>query len=429
LEIPSPNMRSFLPALMLLQPCLHAEGNLQLPENSERVTSLLPNGSKLHQVMLPRYDENQRLSAVLKADVMTLVSGQVISGDRISVAFYNTDTSQRARLEMAHAVLDQSTGLLKAEDAVTLRGGRIEADGTGLVYHMQKSEGFLTGPVGTRIRANTETTMNQRRSTTRSAMALAGATMLATVSTAGAAPPAALTDAEKSAIAADAATAAPGQVQALEASRASLRDGLAAAAEATQAAAAFLDEAGMGGAASDSPVIQAPEAPLEIESAAGDTLINCDGGMYFDADAGILVYLKNVHVRDPRFDLSGANEVKIFLAKKPAAADPADTGEKKDKPGFGAGFGDVERVVATGAVRILQKQPEQGKQPVEASGAIFTYHPKTGEIVITGGYPWVKQGSSFMRAKQPNLSLRIHQSGSFVTEGNWEMGGRLNQNP
>ena len=88
---------------------------------------------------------------------------------------------------------------------------------------------------------------------------------------------------------------------------------------------------------------------------------------------------------------------------------------------------DVERIVATGAVRILQKQTEAGKQPVEASGAIFSYHPATGEIVLSGGYPWVKQGTNFMRAKQPNLSLRIHKNGSFVTEGNWDMGGTLNQ--
>jgi hypothetical protein len=425
-------MRSILPAILLLQPALDARENMPFPEKSERVTSLLPNGSKLHQVMLPRYDENQRLSAVLKADVMTLVSNHVIAGDTVSVAFYNQDQSTRARLEMDHAALDQSTGVLKAVDAVTLHGDRIRAAGTGLTYHMQKTQGFLTGPVETRIRANTRTTMNQNDPPTRPAVALAGAVMLATISNAGAAAPTALTTAEKSAIEADAAPLAPAQARLVEASRASLRADLAASAEATRAATAFLDEVGVAGDAPEAPAIQPPAAPLEIDAAPDDTLINCEGGMYFDAGAGILVYLKNVRVRDSRFDLSGANEVKIFLAKKTPPAGATDaTGQagKKDQPGFGAGFGDVERVVATGAVRILQKQPGQGKQPVEASGAIFTYHPKSGEIVITGGYPWVKQGSSFMRAKQPNLSLRIHQSGSFVTEGNWDMGGRLDQKP
>jgi hypothetical protein len=155
--------------------------------------------------------------------------------------------------------------------------------------------------------------------------------------------------------------------------------------------------------------------------------------MYFDVDAGLFVYLKNVRVADPRFSLSGANELKIFLAKKPEepATDPK-AAPKADKPsgiGLNAKFGDVERIVATGAVRILQKQPEAGKEPVEASGAIFTYQPEAGEIVLSGGFPWVRQGASFMRALEPNLILRIQKNGSFVTEGNWDMGGNLNPNP
>jgi lipopolysaccharide export system protein LptA len=144
--------------------------------------------------------------------------------------------------------------------------------------------------------------------------------------------------------------------------------------------------------------------------------------MYFDADQGVFVYLKNVRVTDPRFSLSGANELKIFLAQKPAAKPAAD---KPAGIGLGAKFGDVDRIIATGAVRILQKNIADDKPPVEASGAIFTYHAKTGQIILSGGYPWVKQGTTFMRAKQPNLTLRIQKSGSFVTEGNWDMGGSL----
>jgi hypothetical protein len=155
--------------------------------------------------------------------------------------------------------------------------------------------------------------------------------------------------------------------------------------------------------------------------------------MYFDADGGLFVYLKNVRVQDPRFHLSGANELKVILGKKPEPA--AETSDKPaaEKPrtgtGLGAKFGDVERIIATGAVRVLQKQPEAGKEPVEASGAIFTYHTKSGEIILSGGFPWVKQGATFMRAKEPNLILRIQKNGSFVTEGNWEMGGRIDQKP
>jgi hypothetical protein len=46
-------------------------------------------------------------------------------------------------------------------------------------------------------------------------------------------------------------------------------------------------------------------------------------------------------------------------------------------------------------------------------------------MILSGGYPWVKQGATFMRAEQPNLNLRILKSGSFVTEGKWVMGGPI----
>ncbi len=416
-------MRAIFPALLLLSPALHAEEAPAEPRKKIPAVSLLPDGSKLHGVMLPRYDENQRLSAVLKADVMTLVTDQQISGDQVTIAFYNADQSPRARVEMKNALLDQASGLLEAGGGVTLRGDRIEAEGAGLIYQMEKAKGFLRGPAETRIRANTETTMTQPHLPTRTVVALAGAAVLAAAS---AEPPTAQAEAEKSAIAAQATSAAPAHAKATEAARNSLRAELAAAAQATQAAAEFVEEAGIAANGSGESAIQPPAEPLKVNPGPQDTVVNCDGGMYFDADAGLFVYLKNVRVNDPRFALSGANELKIHLAKKP---EPADQKVENDKRVFGSGFGDVERVVATGAIRILQKQPQAGKEPIEASGAIFTYHPKTGEIVLTGGYPWVKQGANFMRAKDPQLSLRIQKNGSFVTQGNWDMGGRLNQNP
>ena len=168
--------------------------------------------------------------------------------------------------------------------------------------------------------------------------------------------------------------------------------------------------------------------PLDQQPGPNDTVITCDGGMYFDADEGIFVYFKNVHVTDPQFTLSGANELKIFLSPKPAGSEPKKP-ESKEKGGLGLGakFGEVDHIIANGAVRILQKQPEAGKEPIEASGAFFTYHTKTGQIILSGGFPWVKQGSTFMRAKEPNLNLRVLKNGSFVTEGNWDMSGQLNR--
>jgi len=408
--------------LFLLAPAIAATGNEPPPAPRKKLSAvaLLPSGSQMQRVMLPRYDDKRRLTGVLKSETMTLVSGDVIAGDTISIEFFNPDRSPRGRIDLDKAVLDQGRGLLRARENVTIQADRLHAHGKGLVYSIEQGEGFLTGPAVTRIQAATETSMNTKSTPLRSTAAAIAAT-----ATLAAAPPAPLTPEQSAAIKADAASAAATHDEASAASRAKLRSELEASAAATTAATAFLEKAELldnGPAA-----IPEPAQPLDVKPGPADTVISCDGGMYFDADAGVFVYLKNVRVNDPRFSLNGANELKVFLAKKPE--EPAAKKPDDKKPGFalGAQFGDVERIIATGAVRILQKQPENGKEPVEASGAIFNYDIKSGEIVLTGGYPWVRQGTNFMRANEPNLNLRIQKNGSFITEGNWDMGGTLEQ--
>ena len=131
-----------------------------------------------------------------------------------------------------------------------------------------------------------------------------------------AAPPPPLTAGEIAAIQDAAASKAPAAAAANAAAHASLDRDIAAAATATKAAAAFLVQTDLPPAAASAE--PAAARPLDITPAATATVINCEGGMYFDADEGVLVYLKNVTVKDPRFDLSGANELKIFFEKKPA---------------------------------------------------------------------------------------------------------------
>ena len=378
--------------------------------------------------------------SALQAKFMTLVDDEHVTGESVTILFFNDDQSIRARVNLTHAVLDQNKGTVKADDLATLQSTRIIATGHGLNYLLDKSEGFLSGPVFTLIQAPNETTMNSSQTSSRAAGILGASLLVLPVSATQ--PP--LPSAEdRAAITADAQSKAPAHAEEITNTKATLRKDLSASAATTATVKEFIEHADLP-EGSAHPTPPPPEAkPLEVKPGPKDTVVNCDGGMYFDADNGVFVYLKNVRVSDPRFDLSGANEVKVFLTKKPVApdnqgaspgkdskvpdADSTDDSKNAKKLGLSDKFGDVDRIVATGAVRVLQKQVEPGKQPVEASGAILTFHPQDGNITITGGYPWVRQGASFMRAKQPNLILRIQQSGAFVTEGNWEMGGKIDE--
>ncbi len=249
-----------------------------------------------------------------------------------------------------------------------------------------------------------------------------------------AAPPQPVTTEETVKLQADAKSKAHEVNAANAESKIRLETDLADSAAASAAVATFLVQADL---PANPPVAEPVAKPLEVKNGPNDTVINSSGGMYFDADAGVLVYLKNVTVSDPRYKLTGADELKIFFAKKPvepkkegAGPDPAKLANDKD-PGLGgdlgAKFGDVERIVATGAV-VLDQKAAPGEEPIKASGRIFIYNLKDDEIVISRGFPWIFKGTTYMKAKEENLSVKIFpKTGSFATQGNWEMGGNIEQ--
>lgn len=419
-------MRSILPALLLLAPALHAAENAAPSgKNSLNSLSLLPVGSELKGVMLPRYDKDQHLVGVLKAKGMTLVSEQAIAGESISIEFFNPDRSPRGHVDLVRAMFNQTKGTLEAREPVTIQSDQIKARGTGLVYAFEEGEGFLSGPATTWTRTDTyKTTMNSKNSSLRAA-GLAGAALVSQTVSAQTPPDTAATAAQHSTAVTDA--------------RAELAASLAASNAANASAKAFLEKAELIDRNPPKDPEPAEAKPLDIQPGPKDTIISCDGGMYFNPDEGVFVYLKNVRVADPGFTMTGANDLKIFLEKftpeqikktqeeKAAKAKAAgretrpDQGRKEDEPGFSEKFGDPERIIATGAILIEQKAAN-GKEPIKASGGSFSYNIKADQAIITGRYPWLIQQGVCLRAKQPDLTIRFSpKAGTAVADpGEWE---------
>ncbi|MFK7849679.1 MAG: hypothetical protein AB8D78_01775 [Akkermansiaceae bacterium] len=389
----------------------------EMPKNP---MALLPDGSVMKGVLLPRYDENRRLIGDLKAEILTILDRQRIRGEDVLIRFYKEDGSEKGRVKMKNAIFDQQRSLLKAVEPIEITNDNLIARGTGLVYAFQEGKGFLRGPASTRITPS-EPVTSMRFDPMNHAALFA---LCLAPSMIQAAPPDFVSKEELAAIQAEAESAKPRVEKINRSSAKILERDIATADAAKKDAVEFIKEGDIQTVATDESETEEAK-PLQVEPGPNDTTINCDGGMYFDAENGILVYLKNVKVADPRFSLSGANELKVFFDKKEAADSEKKDGEKEGSIAPDASFGDVRKLVATGAVRILQKGVD-GKEPVEASGAILTYDVASGEIIVSGGYPWVKQGKFYARAKQPNLTLRLLTDGSFSTEGNWEMGGNLN---
>ena len=418
-----------LSILLVSAGILHAED--PIAEVAKNPMSLLPGGSVLHGVLLPRYDKDRNLVGDLKAEIMTLINSEQIQGEDVMIKFYKPDRSLRGKVKLEKAIFNQTTSQLRADEPVEITTDNLLAKGSGLIYSFQNGQGFLIGPATTCLSYPEPTTPTSMRSSTNQTATIL--TLCFAPSLAVCLPASNVSETELSAIKTAAASTKPILDSQTELVESALTADITTAQKASDSAHRFAKSADIKNITTET---KEEGAPLEVAPSPNDTIIKCDGGMYFDAEAGVLVYLKNVTITDPRFTLTGADELKVFFAKKdPKKNTPSDKkNEQKKEPvkkpetiGPAANFGDVQKLIASGTVRLVQKGVA-GKDPVEASGGLLTYDVPKGEIIISQRYPWVKQGSFYARAKQPNLTLRLLNSGSFTTQGEWEMGGNLKLN-
>jgi lipopolysaccharide export system protein LptA len=196
-------------------------------------------------------------------------------------------------------------------------------------------------------------------------------------------------------------------------------------------------------AAGDVPRPNIPVDPTQ-------TRITSDDGAFFDSPNGLLVFLKNVVVKDPRFTLTGADELKVFFepkvdpkaaakgkagdadgkAAEPEKPDAAPAGEKPklekvDDAGLNAAkFGKPVEIIATGTV-VLEYLPEKKDEPpVKASARTVIYNLKTEQFTLRGGSPWVLREGQLSSVPGNDAYIVIKKDGSFVT-GNGGIDARM----
>lgn len=195
-----------------------------------------------------------------------------------------------------------------------------------------------------------------------------------------------------------------------------------------------------------------PKNPTAKKTTETTLKVECDGGLYFDSENGVLVYLKNIRLTEPRFKLTCSDELKVFLDQKPeksvkkpagkAAADKtelpapttsnkvatakapkaaADANNAKKKRTGTTSFGELKRIVATGNVKVVQKD-DRGRLFI-ASGGTASYDAKTGEMILKGGLPRLQQSAKqYLQAQESGQWIRIHKNGKLITSnGKWVM--------
>jgi len=418
-------LNRLVPALLVFAaPGLHAEDAL-LPRGKKIPGfEIFKEGGELIDVMIPRYNAQRQLLGVLKAKSVTMVNEWQLESDGVLIEFFHPDGSLRGRIELEKAYMNQEVRMLTGTGPVKLRSDDLDASGHGLIHSAVSGQTFLLGPTVTRYRQPVKNAMNSNPTLPFHTAALLGMSLLAAPAQAPAA--------------ADAVAPVDPAIQqaAAETTRKELGTSLSEAAAASRRMTEFLDEAARSNAqtvqAEPGPVHEPADAPLELVPDIEETLITSTNGFFLDPENSVLVYLGDVRVKNPQLTLTGANDLKVFFDKKPpkppAEGDEpeGEEDEKEESAGNPFGnFGDANRIVATGAVKI-RVTPEDG-DPIEASGAILSYSLADEQLILSGGFPWVQRqgedGKMTLFAQEPNLSLRIDiKKGQVVTEGNWSTG-------
>lgn len=155
--------------------------------------------------------------------------------------------------------------------------------------------------------------------------------------------------------------------------------------------------------------------------------VDCDGDLYFDMEEGVLVFMKNVRVRNPNLSMDCADHLKIyaeFVPKKPGDKKPSERKKEKeqekkteeDKPqvalpnGGNFDYNSIKTVAASGNVKAsyTNKQGETSNAQAEK----ITYNAKTGEIILTGS-PVIITPDVIVKNPNKDAFIRVYSNGSM----------------
>ncbi len=161
----------------------------------------------------------------------------------------------------------------------------------------------------------------------------------------------------------------------------------------------------------------------ETKSSDPDTYrVNCADGVYFDMAQGLLVYMKNVSLRNPRMSLDCTGPLKIYLAQKSPSEKSKKTSQeaKKNNPvlpnGGNFDFDSLKKVTASGNV-VIHYTDEKGTKN-KATAEIATYDAIKGEILLIGGYPSISSDGNVVRCPNKDGFIRIYGNGNvYVSHG------------
>lgn len=155
----------------------------------------------------------------------------------------------------------------------------------------------------------------------------------------------------------------------------------------------------------------------ELASKTEKTVITCTGASFFDAAKSIGIFTENVKVYHPQFYLE-CDELEVFMLKEDSSKKPvaATTQEPAEGATDQVEEGSIDKVIARGAMVIIEKYQENGEDIQVGKCKNLTYNGKTGMVTLRV-WPQVQRGARVQIADEEGTVMTISPQGVFQSKG------------
>ncbi|MEZ7968564.1 MAG: hypothetical protein QMC23_02705 [Rubritalea sp.] len=370
---------------------------------------LLPAGSILKKISIPRYNKDYTPSSLLTADQLEVISEEEIQGTHVGISLYDAKGNIKTRSVLNSVNYNQATGLLTSKENLTFSGGTFTASSQGLTLDWKNQRGFLLGKNQTLIYIKESILM--KNSNPQPLKARSKAKSLATTAAVAviASSPSFLSAQDLAQIDEISKPSTELFIQQLDQTKASLAASVAAEAKIATIRKELKEKLG----AVPSIDITQP-VPLELLPIKGKQFIRITSDqLLFDAKKGIFVYYGNVRITHPKYTFSCDGELKIILSE--AATSKKLKPEERAKLKPNDLFDDVSQVIATNNV-IVQGKDNKGR-PVNAVTQNLTFTKTTGDIILKGKGSRITTADGQLKVVTNNGYLKLDQNFNASGQG------------
>jgi len=364
---------------------------------------VLPVGSSLHDLRIPRFNKDYETTSVLIAKQMDILAAHKVKGTNVDITVYKNNQPQ-ATTHLDTAFYQDDSGIIHSLENLTISGKSFDIAAQGLILHWKNRTGFLLGKTQTLFYSDRDKKMtspvskplNKKSLTAVKPKLKSKALAVAVVTFPTLLSAEELTDIDSLAV------SSTSQIQQVDQqARKDIQEMEYVADSITQTKKALHSQLVATIGVEPNPVTAA--VPLTPKPEKAPVTVNCEKGMYFDATTGTIVYQKDIMVTHPKYNLTCSDELKIILKEKPDAVKPT-TPEPKTGDTVTpntknlARFSGLSKAIATGNV-VIRSKDKDGKLIITNSD-IATYDGETGIMILRGGRPTVQQGDTIARVLQ-----------------------------